>query len=70
MAFDTAKSQLVKNNFAVGYDKKDFVLHTNVNDGQVLGQTNIIHALERYSETKQSRVRHSYLCLAGGLVPE
>merc|ERR1712111_196881 len=37
MAFDTSKSQLTKNNFAIGYSAKDFTLHTNVNDGQVFG---------------------------------
>ncbi len=37
MAFDTAKSKLVKNNLALGYANRDFVLHTNVNDGQVFG---------------------------------
>lgn len=37
MAFDTAKSKLTKNNFALGYSTGDFVLHTNVNDGQVFG---------------------------------
>lgn len=37
MAFDTSKSQLTKNNFAVGYSTGDFTLHTNVNDGQVFG---------------------------------
>ena len=35
MAFDSAKSKLTKNNFAIGYSTGDFVLHTNVNDGQV-----------------------------------
>ncbi len=35
MAFDTSKSKLTKNNFGLGYATKDFVLHTNVNDGQV-----------------------------------
>ena len=35
MAFDTSKSQLTKNNFAIGYASGDFTLHTNVNDGQV-----------------------------------
>ena len=35
MAFDTSKSALTKNNFAVGYSNGDFTLHTNVNDGQV-----------------------------------
>jgi len=33
-AFDTQKSQLTTNNFALGYLGKDFVLHTSVNDGQ------------------------------------
>jgi len=37
MAFDTSKSQLTKNNFAVGYTTGDFSMHTNVNDGQVFG---------------------------------
>lgn len=30
MAFDTAKSNLVLNNFALGYKTGDFQLHTNV----------------------------------------
>lgn len=30
MAFDTAKSKLVKNNFALGYKTGDFQLHTSV----------------------------------------
>ena len=34
MAFDSSKSKLTKNNFGIGYATKDFVLHTNVNDGQ------------------------------------
>ncbi|MEE6515895.1 hypothetical protein FKM82_025017 [Ascaphus truei] len=33
MTFDTAKSKLTRNNFAVGYKTGDFQLHTNVNDG-------------------------------------
>ncbi|KAM8886223.1 voltage-dependent anion-selective channel protein 3 isoform 1-T1 [Spinachia spinachia] len=33
LAFDTAKSQLTLNNFALGYQAGDFQLHTNVNDG-------------------------------------
>lgn len=37
MSFDTAKSKLNKSNFAVGYSTGDFVLHTNVNDGQEFG---------------------------------
>ncbi|KAG9335715.1 hypothetical protein JZ751_004229, partial [Albula glossodonta] len=32
MAFDTAKSKLVQNNFALGYKAGDFQLHTNVNN--------------------------------------
>ena len=35
MAFDSSKSALTKNNFAVGFSNGDFTLHTNVNDGQV-----------------------------------
>lgn len=37
MAFDTSKSKLTKSNFGVGYTTGDFVLHTNINDGQVFG---------------------------------
>lgn len=32
-AFDTQKSKITTNNFALGYKTKDFVVHTNVNDG-------------------------------------
>lgn len=35
--FDTAKSKLTHNNFAVGYQANDFTLHTNVNDGTEVG---------------------------------
>uniref|UniRef100_A0A3Q4N3B0 Non-selective voltage-gated ion channel VDAC3 n=1 Tax=Neolamprologus brichardi TaxID=32507 RepID=A0A3Q4N3B0_NEOBR len=37
MAFDTAKSKLIKNNFALGYKTGDFQLHTSVNDGTEFG---------------------------------
>jgi hypothetical protein len=30
LAFDTQKSKLTANNFALGYKTGDFVLHTNV----------------------------------------
>jgi voltage-dependent anion channel protein 2 len=36
-SFDTTKSQLTRNNFAVGYQASDFTLHTNVNDGTEVG---------------------------------
>lgn len=36
-SFDTSKSQLTRNNFAVGYAANDFTLHTNVNDGTEVG---------------------------------
>ena len=36
-SFDTAKSQLTRSNFAVGYSANDFTLHTNVNDGTEVG---------------------------------
>lgn len=36
-SFDTAKSQLTRNNFAIGYAANDFTLHTNVNDGTEVG---------------------------------
>lgn len=35
--FDSAKSQLTRSNFAVGYQAQDFTLHTNVNDGTEVG---------------------------------
>ncbi|CAL4148308.1 unnamed protein product [Meganyctiphanes norvegica] len=37
MAFDTAKSKLTKNNFAVGFTSSDFTLHTYANDGAEFG---------------------------------
>ncbi|MGH0179911.1 UNVERIFIED_CONTAM: hypothetical protein FKN15_002815, partial [Acipenser sinensis] len=37
VAFDTAKSKLAQNNFALGYKAGDFQLHTNVNDGTEFG---------------------------------
>lgn len=33
MAFDTSKSKLTQNNFAVGYSKDDLTIHAAVNDG-------------------------------------
>lgn len=36
-AFDTQKTKITANNFALGYTTKDFVLHTNVNDGREFG---------------------------------
>ena len=37
MSFDTAKSKLSQNNFALGYKAADFQLHTQVNDGTEFG---------------------------------
>ncbi|PYZ99302.1 voltage-dependent anion-selective channel [Penaeus vannamei] len=37
MSFDTAKSKLTKNNFAVGFTNPDFILHTYANDGAEFG---------------------------------
>ncbi|XP_075209841.1 voltage-dependent anion-selective channel-like [Lycorma delicatula] len=37
MKFDAEKTKLVSNNFSLGYAAKDFVLHTNVDDGQDFG---------------------------------
>ncbi|KAG7262212.1 hypothetical protein CRUP_012889 [Coryphaenoides rupestris] len=37
LTFDTAKSKMTQNNFAVGYKTGDFQLHTNVNDGAEFG---------------------------------
>ncbi|KAG8186180.1 hypothetical protein JTE90_012004 [Oedothorax gibbosus] len=36
-SFDAAQTKLVKCDFGVGYATNDFVLHTNVNDGQEFG---------------------------------
>ncbi|KAB0793489.1 hypothetical protein PPYR_13109 [Photinus pyralis] len=36
-AFDTQRSRLTKNNFALGFSTGDFILHTNVDDGQEFG---------------------------------
>lgn len=36
-AFDTQKSKLTTNNFAIAYSQGDFVVATNVNDGQEFG---------------------------------
>lgn len=33
-AFDAQKSKITANNFALGFSTSDFVLHTNVDDGQ------------------------------------
>jgi len=35
--FDAQKSKLTKNNFALGFSTGDFILHTNVDDGQEFG---------------------------------
>lgn len=35
--FNTAKSELTKNNFAVGFRAKDFTLHANMNDSNEIG---------------------------------
>jgi len=35
--FDSAKSQLIRNNFAIGYQANDFTLHTNVDNGTEVG---------------------------------
>lgn len=37
LAFDTSKSKLTKNNFALGYKAGDFQLHTSVNDSTEFG---------------------------------
>lgn len=36
-AYDTSKGKLVKNNFSLGFSSKEFVLHSNVNDGAIFG---------------------------------
>uniref|UniRef100_A0A8C2MA07 Non-selective voltage-gated ion channel VDAC3 n=1 Tax=Cricetulus griseus TaxID=10029 RepID=A0A8C2MA07_CRIGR len=38
-SFDTAKSKLSQNNFALGYKAEDFQLHTHVNDGTGFGDS-------------------------------
>jgi len=37
MAFDTSKSKLTKNNFAIGFTNPDFTVHTFANDGSEFG---------------------------------
>ncbi|XP_060931130.1 voltage-dependent anion-selective channel protein 2-like [Limanda limanda] len=37
LSFDTAKSKMTQNNFAIGYKTGDFQLHTNVNEGVEFG---------------------------------
>lgn len=37
MSYDTAKSKLTKNNVGLGLNAKDFILHANINDGQIFG---------------------------------
>ncbi|KAM8851882.1 non-selective voltage-gated ion channel VDAC2-like isoform 2-T2 [Synchiropus picturatus] len=37
MSFDTAKSKMTKNNFALGCKTEDFQFHTSVNDGSEFG---------------------------------
>ncbi|KAH3747466.1 voltage-dependent anion-selective channel protein 1-like [Dreissena polymorpha] len=46
MAFDTSKSKLSKNNFALGYSADDFTLNANVNDLQEF-QSSIFHKVNR-----------------------
>lgn len=46
MAFDTSKSKLTKNNFAVGFIQKDFILHTYANDGAEFGGS-LYHKINR-----------------------
>lgn len=36
-AFDSQKSKVTRNNFALGFSTGDFILHTNVDDGQEFG---------------------------------
>ncbi|XP_026104798.1 voltage-dependent anion-selective channel protein 2-like [Carassius auratus] len=50
MAFDTAKSKLVQNNFALGYKAEDFQLHTSVNDGADFGGS-VYHKVSDQLET-------------------
>jgi hypothetical protein len=50
MSFDTSKSKLAKNNFAVGYDGGEFTLHTSVNDAQEFGGS-IYHKVNNDLET-------------------
>lgn len=38
-SFDLTKSQLTRNNFAVGYQANDFTIHANLNDGTEVGSS-------------------------------
>ncbi|KAB7502838.1 Voltage-dependent anion-selective channel protein 2 [Armadillidium nasatum] len=46
MSFDTSKSKLTKNNFAVGFTNPDFILHTYANDGAEFGGS-LYHKVNR-----------------------
>lgn len=50
IAFDTAKSKLTKNNFALGLTNKDFTVHTYANDGTEFGGS-LHHKLNKDLET-------------------
>jgi len=50
VAFDTAKSKVTKNNFAVGFLNKDFTVHSYVNDGAEFGGS-LHHKVNKDLET-------------------
>lgn len=50
LAFDSAKSKLIKNHFGLGYSVGDFTLHTNVQDGQVFNGS-VYHKVSGAIET-------------------
>jgi len=50
MSFDTGKSSLTKNNFAVAYNAGDLILHGSINDGKLVG-AGIYQKLSKQLET-------------------
>ncbi len=50
LAYDTSKSRLTRNNFGVGYAAADFVVHTNVNNGEIFGGS-VFHRVNSSLET-------------------
>ncbi|XP_066992475.1 voltage-dependent anion-selective channel [Anabrus simplex] len=48
--FDTQKSKITQNNLALGYTAGDFILHTNVDNGQEFGGS-IFHKVSSWLQT-------------------
>jgi len=48
-SYDVSKSKLSKSNFAVGFDGKDYILHSNISDGTVYGAS-VYHKVNERTE--------------------